>query len=234
MAHRYYVPDLPDAGTLQLPPEVSHHLAVVLRTQPGAEIALGDGRGGLATGRVVEANRRAVQVAIHDRRSAAPVPPLVQVAFAPPRWQRAEWLLEHGTEVGIDVFRPVTTARTRPLGERLERWQRMVAAAAGQCDRAWLPQIAPPVALTELLEDPGLPEQRWLLEAGSPPLADQQPTGSALLLTGPEGGFTAAELAAIRAVGFRGAGLGPHTLRSETAALVGAAILKTRGTAMRG
>lgn len=229
MAHRYFLPELPPSGELDLPEAVAHHLGVVLRARAGAEVPLGDGRGGLAMGRLLAIGKRGARVAIEARTTAPPAAPSVQVAFAPPKWQRAEWLLEHGTEVGIDVFRPVATARTRPLGERLDRWLRITQAAAGQCDRAWLPTVLPPVSLAELLAAPDLPSQRWLLEPGAPPLVTAPAAPAALLLVGPEGGFTAAELDQVRSAGFHGAGLGPHVLRSETAALVGAAVLKARG-----
>jgi 16S rRNA (uracil1498-N3)-methyltransferase len=228
MAHRYFVPELPPSGELELPNAVAHHLAVVLRARAGEHVPLGDGRGGTASGELLAVGPRAVRARIHHHTQVHKATPAVQVAFAPPRWQRAEWLLEHGTEVGIDAFLPVATQRTRPLGERLDRWQRIVQAAASQCDRAWLPSVAAPVPLAALLSAPDLPDQRWLLEPGAPALADQPAAPACILLVGPEGGFTADELAQVRAAGFRGAGLGPHVLRSETAALVGAAVRMAR------
>jgi 16S rRNA (uracil1498-N3)-methyltransferase len=156
----------------------------------------------------------------------------VTLAFAVPRLHRSEWLLEHGTEVGVSVFQPLWTSRTRPQGERPERWQRLVRAAAGQCDRAWLPSVAAAQELPAWLAGPGLPDgvgARLLASGDGQPLADTPVArGPVVLLVGPEGGFTAEERAQIDAAGFAPVRLGPHILRTETAALLGAGLLLAR------
>ncbi len=229
MAQRYFVPMLPAAGRTEVEGELAHHLGAVLRVRPGVRIVLGDGAGGTAMATVLGVGRATVQlavdVAVHCQRPGA----CVQVAFAPPRLQRAEWLFEHGTEVGIAVFQPLWTVRTRPQGERSERWARIVRAAAGQCDRAWLPEVRAGREVTDFLHDASLPARRFLACAGAPPLgAATGVTGDVVLLVGPEGGFTAEEEGVARAAGFEPRRLGPHTLRTETAALVGAAMLLGR------
>lgn len=229
MAHRYFVDALPGPGPWPLPATVAHHLGVVLRVRAGELIALGDGRGGQATAVVQRVGRDGVLVDVVARETAPPPARSVHVAFAPPRMQRAEWLFEHGTELGIAGFHPLWTERTRPQGEKPERWKRIVLAAAGQCDRAWLPSIEPAVELAQFLTRPDLPVRRFLAAGGAPPIAPADADAPAtLVLVGPEGGFTAAESAAIAAAGFAPRGLGPHTLRTETAALVGAALLLAR------
>jgi 16S rRNA (uracil1498-N3)-methyltransferase len=224
MAQRYFVPTLPDGGRLPLDAELAHHVGRVLRTRPGELLRLGDGAGATAVAVVVAVDRHRVEVEIRARRQAPPPSPRVLLAFAPPRLQRAEWLLEHGTEVGVDRFQPLWTARTRPQGERLERWHKIVRAAAGQCDRAWLPTLAPAMELASFLAGP-LPADRLVGGLGAPPLSTHRATGATALLVGPEGGFTPEELAAIAGAGFVPRSFGPHTLRTETAAVVGAAIL---------
>jgi 16S rRNA (uracil1498-N3)-methyltransferase len=224
MPARFFLPSLPSAGMATVEGDVAHHLAHVLRARPGHTIMLADGRGGTAVATVQTVDRRTVVLQVDSPRQASPPARRVLVAFAPPRLQRAEWLFEHGTEVGIDVFQPLWTARTRPQGERPERWLRIVRAAAGQCDRDWLPTIEPVRELAELLADPGLPAARFLTQAGGAALAELAPRGADVqLLVGPEGGLTADEQRAALAAGFVPASLGPHVLRTETAALVAAA-----------
>jgi 16S rRNA (uracil1498-N3)-methyltransferase len=225
MAQRYFVPSLPPPGPAEVTGDLAHHLGRVLRVLPGTPVVLGDGQGGTAAATVTRVGRTNVEleVGIALRR---PPPPSIEVAFAPPRLHRAEWLFEHGTEVGVTAFRPLYTARTRPQGERPERWLRIVRAAAGQCDRDWLPEVHPGRELADFLSLDNLPARRFLATAGVPPLLEAKPTAApVLLLVGPEGGFTEEEAAAARATGFEPRSLGPHTLRTETAALVGAAIL---------
>ena len=236
MAHRYLVPTLPAEGPTNLDGDLAHHLGRVLRSRPGDPVRLGDGRGGTALAEITAVQRDRVQLLVQRVLQEAPARPRLLLAFAPPRQQRSEWLFEHGTEVGIAVFQPLWTERTRPQGERPERWSKVVRAAAGQCDRAWLPEVRPAVELAAFLRSSDLPKQRWIATAGAPPLqtpAAGAPTDEVVLLVGPEGGFTAAEAEAAAAASFQPCGLGPHVLRAETAALAGAAILMASATAGR-
>lgn len=230
MAQRYFVPDLPAPGPAELTGELAHHLGRVLRVQAGEPLLLADGRGHTAAATVTATAKQSIRVQVEAARYEPPPGRRVHVAFAPPRLQRAEWLFEHGTEVGIDAFHPLWTQRSRPQGERLDRWQRIVAAAAGQCGRAWLPEVRPARELTAWLGAGDLPAARCVGagEAASDlASAARATTGDLLLLVGPEGGFAADERAAIAAAGFTAVRLGPFTLRTETAALVGAALLRS-------
>lgn len=230
MAQRYFTDHLPESGRFALTGDVAHHLGTVMRARPGATVRLGDGRGGTAEATILAASRDQLMLQIEHRETADPPRLRIHIAFAPPRLQRAEWLFEHGTEVGVAVFHPLWTTRTRPQGERPERWQKIVTAAAGQCDRAWLPAIEPARELGEFLKRPDLPARRFVATATAAALAASDASADTILLVGPEGGFTADELAAAIAAGFVPRGLGPHTLRTETAALVGAGLLLAQST----
>jgi 16S rRNA (uracil1498-N3)-methyltransferase len=229
MSHRYFVPALPPPGPASVEGDLAHHLGRVLRVRPGEVLLLGDGRGGSASATIVAVDRESVSLQVGPSRHRQPDSCRLHVAFAPPRLQRAEWLFEHGTEAGIAVFHPLWTGRTRPQGERTERWLRIVRSAAGQCDRDWLPEVRAPRELAEFLGDPDLPPRRFLARGGATPLVTLAPRqGELLLLVGPEGGFDPEEELAALAAGFLPCGLGPHILRTETAALVGAALVLGR------
>lgn len=223
MANRYLIDPLPAPGPGVLDGEVAHHLGTVLRARPGEQVRLFDGRGASCTARVEAVDRREVKVVCEPHATRPRPSPRVHVAFAVPKLQRAEWLLEHGTELGIDSFHPLTTRRARPQGERPDRWNRLVAAAAGQCDRDWLPEVRPLRDLQDFLADPTLPLERFVGEPGAPVLRGAGT--DAILLVGPEGGFDADEREAIAGAGFRAASFGRHILRTETAAFTGAALL---------
>lgn len=224
MANRYFLTNLPPPGRCDLPDELAHHLGRVLRVRAGDTLVLGDGRGHSAQATATDVGRRGVRVDVAAATfEPAPLRALT-LAFAVPRLPRVEWLLEHGTEVGVACFQPLWTERTRPVATRDDRWSRIVAAAAGQSDRAWLPTVAPGCELGELLARTDLPAARYVARPdGAAPAA--APAGTSLLLVGPEGGFSAAEVAAIDRAGCRSMRLGRHVLRTETAALVGAAVL---------
>ncbi len=226
MANRYFVPALPAAGACTLAGEVAHHLARVLRCRPGDRVRLGDGQGGTAEAVVQTVARDAVHCQVervdHEPRHRVQL----VLAFAVPRLPRLEWILEHGTEVGVAAFRPLWTARTRPQGERAERWQRIVSGAAGQCDRAWLPAVLAAGELTDFLAACREAPRRFVGAAGAASLrCEPAADGDVVWLVGPEGGFTTDEQAAIHAAGFAPRSCGAHTLRTETAAVVGAAML---------
>jgi 16S rRNA (uracil1498-N3)-methyltransferase len=225
MANRYFVDMLPNEGRASLPEDVAHHLAVVLRARPGDRLVLADGRGNRCEATVAAASKRELVVEVGPHLHAPAPTQRLHLAFAPPKLQRAEWLFEHGTELGVAAFWPLWTARTRPQGERLERWLKIAAAAAGQSDRDWLPTIHPPRELAEFLTAAELPARRFVGDGGGTGFhaADATP-GEAVVLVGPEGGFAPDEAAAVAAAGFVPRRFGPHILRTETAGLVGAAL----------
>ncbi|MDP6928651.1 MAG: RsmE family RNA methyltransferase [Planctomycetota bacterium] len=224
MARRYHVPELSQTGALSLPDDVAQHLARVMRVRVDDRVRLFDGRGQEADARITEIGHRSVTVVIETLESVSREPKIsLELAFCIPRAARAEWIIEHGTELGIAVFRPIIAARSRG-GDRRERWDRVLRAAAGQCDRSNLPEIRPSCDLGELLDQEELPEERLCADTQGPPMAGAK-THRALLLVGPEGGFNQSEREQILDSGFTMANLGPLTLRTETAALAGATLL---------
>ncbi|MCB9887288.1 MAG: 16S rRNA (uracil(1498)-N(3))-methyltransferase [Planctomycetes bacterium] len=230
MANRYFVDELPPAGPARLEGPLAHHLGTVLRLRPGETCTLADGRGGAALATIATVGKRCVDVQVSPATTAPPPARRLHLAFAPPRLARAEWLFEHGTEVGVAVFHPLWTARTRPQGDRLERWQKIANAAAGQCDRNFLPELRAPRELAAFLADATLPARRFVGAGdGGPFTAADTAPGDAVLLIGPEGGFDPAEHAAVAAAGFVPRTFGPHILRTETAAIVGAGIWLAAG-----
>lgn len=226
MSRRYLVRPLPRQGPSDLPVEVGRHLAVV-RIRTGEEVLLFDGDGREAVATVLGVERRTVRVEVGPARRAEREPDLrLQLACAMPKGTRAEWLFEHATEVGVAAFRPLLFARTqRGRGERRSRWERIVAAAAEQCDRSRLPAIHAEADLSALLADAELPDERYLAAPDADRPFGPARTRSCVLVVGPEGGLTDEEISALTAHGFAPRGLGPLTLRTETAALVGAARL---------
>ena len=116
---------------------------------------------------------------------------------------------------------PVITRRTIVDRVKLERLQAIAIEAAEQCGRTRLPEIAEPVKLDVLLGERDAARTLYFAdENGGEAVSAAFRRGPALLLTGPEGGFTDEERAAIRAApGSIAISLGPRILRAETAAL---------------
>jgi 16S rRNA (uracil1498-N3)-methyltransferase len=147
--------------------------------------------------------------------------PDLWLAFAPVKRTQTDWLVEKATELGVARLLPVITSRTIAERVRLERLEAIAIEASEQCGRTRLPDFAEPVSLRHLLE--GRDEARTLYfadEAGGEWAPGAFKRGPALLVTGPEGGFTDEERTAIRAApNSIAVSLGPRILRAETAAL---------------
>jgi 16S rRNA (uracil1498-N3)-methyltransferase len=226
---RFYCPvPLASGQSLDLPPGAARHVQV-LRLQPGAHITLFNGEGGEFDATIEEMGRRdvRVQVGAHDavEREART---RVTLALGIPANERMDWLVEKATELGAAAIRPLQTERTvlRLSGERaakrLARWQGIAVAACEQCGRNRVPEIHPVQDLAEWLRQlPAAHEESRLLLALRPG-AQALPEASAqgmTVLSGPEGGLSAAEEDAALNAGFRPVTLGPRVLRAETAPL---------------
>jgi 16S rRNA (uracil1498-N3)-methyltransferase len=213
-----------------LPAGPARHVQV-RRGQPGDALVLFDGHGGEWRAAVVAMARDGVRVRVethHDVDREAPC--AVTVALAVPANERMDALIEKATELGVAALQPLLGARSvlRLEGERAARrmahWQGVAQAAAEQCGRTRVP----PVAAVRRLEDwlleaatGGAGSVRWLLQPGAAAfgaVATARPT-AVTLLSGPEGGWTEAEVGAATAAGFAPVGLGPRILRADTAPL---------------
>ena len=234
---RFYCPvPLATGAVLELPADAARHVQV-LRLQPGHAITLFNGTGGEWEASVTRMGRSAVQVAVGvhhvvEREAARSVHLLAAISAN----ERMDWLVEKATELGAASLTPLLAERSmlKLKGERadkkLARWGAVASAACEQCGRNRVPQIHDAQSLAD-----------WLSHDGSAPPDAQQAGGTRLLLSlqsdaralhevaagagpvivlsGPEGGLTAAEQAAALAAGFLPVTLGPRVLRAETAPL---------------
>lgn len=225
MARRYLVDPLPGPGPAELPEDISHHLSRVLRAAPGDSIILFDGRGQTCSARLMRCTGHLVHAEAGEHRPCEAEPaPRIHLAVALPKGARADSLFEQATVLGIHAIHPVLSTRSENRHSRLPRWRRIAAAAAGQCDRDFLPEITEPRPLSEFLATDGLPEERYVAHRPAPAL-DRAEGTAVVLLIGPEGGLTEEEAAAACDHGFRPRSLGRLVLRTETAALAGAVLL---------
>ncbi|HET7817481.1 MAG TPA: 16S rRNA (uracil(1498)-N(3))-methyltransferase [Sphingomicrobium sp.] len=199
----------------------AHYLGNVLRLKEGAELLLFDGQSGEWLAKIVLVRKGRMKVVAERRTREAEAVPDVWLAFAPVKRSQTDWLVEKATELGAARLVPVITRRTIAERVRLERLQAIVIEAAEQCGRTRLPDISEPMPLAHLLRHGDSARALYFAdEAGGEPAAGAFLPGAAMILTGPEGGFTEEERAAIRAApNAVPVSLGPRILRAETAAL---------------
>ena len=218
-----------DLGAPVLEGDDAHHLGRVLRLRPGAEVCATDGQGGWRSTTFAGGDRLDPAGDVH----LEPRPePLLTVAFAPVKGDRPELVVQKLTEVGVDRIVPLVTARSvvrwdaDRAAKQMERLRRVAQEACAQCRRLWLPEVGlggtgpvPPAAALSALGADGCA----LAEPGGAPLGP----GVTTVLVGPEGGWSADELDAASGAGAGTCTLGPHVLRSETAAIVAGALMVT-------
>ena len=203
----------------------AHYLANVLRMGAGDQFLLFNGMSGEWLAEIVDAGKKRIALAVIEATRPQESVPDLWLAFAPIKRGRVDWLVEKAVELGVAHLMPVVTQRTIVDKLSLERMRANIVEAAEQCGRTSLASIDAPVKLDAFLR--GLDGARALYfadETGGEPAASAFAPGPAILLTGPEGGFTPDEAAAIRAApGAKAISLGPRILRAETAALAGVA-----------
>lgn len=229
------------------------HISRVLRLREGEILVLFDGRGARFEGVIDKIHPDgAVSGRIRAKLDECYRPParlrLYQGLLKAGPW---DLLLQKATELGVSAVVPVLTPYTvvllraqEQVRAKRERWSRVVLAAAKQCGRPDLPEIGQPRPYREALtacraQGPSLTLLAWEGLAGARALESLRPSlrealekgepGAELtvnLFIGPEGGFTEEEVELAQSLGVHVFGLGPRTLRAETAALAVCALLQ--------
>jgi 16S rRNA (uracil1498-N3)-methyltransferase len=147
---------------------------------------------------------------------------------------RLDFVVEKATELGVTRIAPFRAARSQRLSlgaQRLARWRRIARAACEQCGRTREPAIDEPVALTDLAASLGPLAALLVLAPGAPAIdsVGLEPGGGPIaVVVGPEGGLTTEETEWLVARGGKAVGLGPRTLRFETAAIAGLVLAGAR------
>ena len=210
-----------EGARVELDAGQANYLGNVMRLGVGAELLVFDGQSGEWAARIAAAAKRRMTLAVERRTREPEAIPDVWLAFAPVKRAQTDWLVEKATELGAARLLPVMTQRTVAERVRLDRLEAIAIEAAEQCGRTRLPEIAEPMPLKQLLESRGASRRLYFAdEEGGDHAASAFAAGPALILIGPEGGFTDDERTLIRAAANAvPISLGPRILRAETAAL---------------
>ncbi len=238
MAHRFFIDPAhwnPDAP--RLAGEEAHHARHVLRLAEGAACVVFNGRGEEQAARIAGMAGGEVVLEPGPVKRSAPPACRISLAQAIPKGRNMELIVQKATELGAAALHPVLTERTIVRLDRAEalrkqgKWQRLAVEACKQCGQDFLPAVGLPVSLPDLLAARG-PDHDLVLVASLQPGAGRlkailaefarahgRTPASVLVLIGPEGDFTPAEVGLALAAGAQPMTLGPIVLRTETAAL---------------
>jgi 16S rRNA (uracil1498-N3)-methyltransferase len=227
----FLVDQLPDAGTeMVLNGPEGRHAATVRRLRVGERLTLTDGAGELAWCEVLETGRARLRLRVLGR-SSEPAPALrVTLAQALLKGDRGELSVELAVEAGVDAVLPWRAQRcvarwdSGPRGAKaLARWRDAAREAAKQSRRGWVPSVGEPVSTAALGQRCAAAAACLVLhESAAEPLPSVAlpSCGELLLIVGPEGGITEAELVTLTGAGGRPVRLGPGVLRSSSVGAV--------------
>ncbi|MDR1951294.1 MAG: 16S rRNA (uracil(1498)-N(3))-methyltransferase [Bacteroidales bacterium] len=222
----------------------SAHCAKVLRLSVGDKILISDGQGRLCDAKLIVVNQKNCEAEITKEIGVFKRPYRLHVACAPTKnIERFEWFLEKATEIGIDEITPIITEHSERTVVKLDRAERVIMAAMKQCQVPNLPIIHEIKKFSEFLKNCNA-DKKFICYCGDefekqtlknllartwtsvPAMkgtagADLQSVPiNILILIGPEGDFSAKEIALAIEQGFIPITLGETRLRTETAAIV--------------
>ncbi|MDE6079604.1 MAG: 16S rRNA (uracil(1498)-N(3))-methyltransferase [Duncaniella sp.] len=223
---RFYAPDI--AETLTLPESDSGHAVRVLRLGAGAELEVTDGQGRIYSCRIADPHPKHARVELTGVRDCPPVwTQEIVVAVAPTKHiDRMEWLVEKLVEIGISRFIPVLTSRSERKIIKRERIEKIAVSAMKQSLKATLPVIDDMMPLAEVLTL--MPDAQRYVGYCDDAVERRDfartytPRRDTLILIGPEGDFSPAEIERVLGAGIIPVTFGDNRLRTETAALYAA------------
>ncbi len=240
--HRFFVPpEWLREDPVSLTGDVAHQLCRVLRMRPGERIVLLDNSGRAYVAELDRVTPSECHVHILSVSHPETEPRTRIVLYqAVPKAQNFDWVLQKGTEIGIETFVPLLTHRCmiqdldRITEHKMERWRRILKEAAEQSGRVRLPQLMQARSFSQICNSPPSPDTLALMFS----LAEKAPSlrhiledktapnlKEVRLYVGPEGGFTPEEVQSASEAGLELVSLGPRTLRTETTPLVASSIL---------
>src|ERR1700694_1676160 len=235
--HRFYVsPENWNPGALVLSGSEAHHARDVLRMKRGERAVVFNGRGREVTAEIVDLGRHEIRLRKLHETETPPLRCRIALAQAIPKGKNMELIVQKAVEIGASEIFSLISERTivdldaKEAEQKQAKCQQIAIEAAKQCGQNWLPQVHPPRKLKDFFAQQSAFDLRLIgslqpdavhLKKILADYADQHrhlPT-NALMLVGPEGDFTPAELALAKSHGCLPITLGPIILRVETAAI---------------
>ena len=231
---RFYIPPVAwNPDRLALDSAEGHHAVDVLRMKAGDRATVFNGEGAEAEVEFVKSGKNGVELRRVSVQKTPPLPCRITLGQAVPKGKNMDLIIEKATELGAAEIAPLMSERTIVRGSegdhvrKRQKWQRVAIEACKQCGQNFLPRVPEPctpksffdrgqrfdLMLIASLQNDSRPLKQTLAEFGA-----KRPR-SVLILVGPEGDFTPAELSLAKSHGCRPITLGPIILRTETASI---------------
>jgi 16S rRNA (uracil1498-N3)-methyltransferase len=203
------------------------HAATVKRMREGEVIHLCDGQGSRAVAKVVKVHKHSLDLTIDNFTFEDAPEPRFVVVQALAKGERAELAVEMLTEVGADAIIPWraehSIGKWDSVDKGLEKWRRTSRESAKQSRRAWIPEISNLQTTEQVCDLMSQAQSVFVLHES----ADQalaacaiREQGTIMIVVGPEGGISPAELAAFANAGARVVHMGASVMRTSTAGAI--------------
>jgi 16S rRNA (uracil1498-N3)-methyltransferase len=232
--HRFYIPpETWNLDALALDESETHHAIDVLRMNPGDKAVVFNGKGAEATVEIAAIIRKSVTLRKLLNSKSAPIGCEITLGQAVPKGKNMDLIVQKAVELGAAAICPLISERTviqveeDSAARKQQKWQAVAIEAAKQCGQNWLPKVALPRSPKEFFSQPvrydlmliaSLQPDAMHLKKLLAEIGGKSPK-SVLILVGPEGDFTPAEIGLAKSHGCRPVTLGPIVLRTETAAI---------------
>ncbi len=222
--HLFYVPNI-TSPDITLNETESKHAVTVMRLKKGDLVQVVDGSGGLYTAGITEPHSRRCRLTVlkthqeYEKRNFR-----LHIAIAPTKnIDRMEWFLEKATEIGIDEITPVLCEHSERKIINPERLEKILVSAMKQSFKAYLPRLNKLTSYMEFISR-GETSQKFIAHCNEAEKAHLKnlvkKESPVLVLIGPEGDFSPAEVKEAKRLGFIEVSLGNSRLRTETAGVV--------------
>ena len=252
--HRFYIPpETWNADKLILSDAEAHHARHVLRLKPGDKVTVFNGRGREIRSEITAVDRDEIRLRKLNEVQTPPLRCRIALAQAIPKGKNMDLIVQKAVEIGAAELFPLVSERTivdldkKEAAQKRQKWQQIAIEAAKQCGQNWLPEVHAPLKLKTFFDN----VEAAVSAAGQAPpptplrlIGSLQPDAqhfkkvldnyvrdhetrpqSVVMLIGPEGDFTPAELSLAKSHGCQPITLGPIILRVETAAIYCLSIL---------
>jgi 16S rRNA (uracil1498-N3)-methyltransferase len=226
----------PGQNEINLDEDTSYHIVQVLRMKKGEQLNLTDGKGNLITASILEYHKKHCTVLVQDSRNRQPTTRKVCIAISLIKnSSRFEWFLEKATEIGVNEIIPLLCERTVKEKFRYDRMKGICVSAMLQSQQTWLPVLHEPIAYELLFrqQEIAVHSQKFIAhctENERHELSGLIDTSlpSQIILIGPEGDFSQKEVDMAMQLQFLPVSLGNTRLRTETAGVAAAVLLRMK------
>lgn len=217
-----------DEDSFYLEDEQFRHCLKALRKKLGDTIYATDGKGHKLVGSISDIEKRRIRVSIEEK-NIMPLPDYhLSIAIAPTKnMNRFEWFLEKATEIGVSEIFPLLTRYSERKILKIDRCKKILIAAMKQSQQFHLPRLHEMQAIETFLESTSEGEKfiAHVDYENSHLSIKYKNTKKAIILIGPEGDFSRAEIDLALSQNYTTVSLGKNRLRTETAGIVAAQII---------